>query len=70
MKLSSAVAWLGTSSPSRLGIWPMAITTAAPRVNPSTTEWDTKLTRAPNRSNPNNHWKTPARKVSSRISVM
>ncbi|MNP22583.1 hypothetical protein D3C76_1152620 [compost metagenome] len=38
MKLSSAVAWLGRSRPSRLGNWPTAITTAAPRVKPSTTE--------------------------------
>ncbi|MNR20594.1 hypothetical protein D3C85_1374460 [compost metagenome] len=38
MKLSSAVVWLGKSSPRRLGSWPMAITTAAPRVKPSTTE--------------------------------
>ncbi|MNY68593.1 hypothetical protein D3C86_2063830 [compost metagenome] len=69
IKLSRAVAWLGKSSPSRLGNWPMAITTAAPRVKPSTTECETKFTSAPKRSSPSNHWKTPARNVSSRISM-
>ena len=69
-KLLIAVAWLGKSRPSRLGSWPRAITTAAPRVNPSTTEWEMKFTNAPKRSRPSNHWNTPARKVSSRIKVM
>ncbi len=55
-------------APSRLGNWPMAITTAAPRVKPSTTECETKFTRAPKRSKPSSHWKIPASKVSNRIS--
>ncbi|VVN27195.1 hypothetical protein PS659_04686 [Pseudomonas fluorescens] len=69
MKLSRAVAWLGKSSPIRFGNWPMAITTAAPRVKPSTTECETKFTRAPKRSNPSSHWKIPASSVSKRINV-
>ncbi|MNH11566.1 hypothetical protein D3C79_710820 [compost metagenome] len=51
----SAVAWLGRSMPSRLGSWPRAMTTAAPRVKPSTTEWETKLTSAPKRKSPSSN---------------
>ncbi|MNI79398.1 hypothetical protein D3C73_1358530 [compost metagenome] len=65
----NAVAWLGKSIPSRLGNWPRAMTMAAPRVKPSTTEWETKLTSAPKRSSPSSNWKMPARKVSSSTRV-
>ena len=54
-RLSSAVALPGTSTPSTLGNWPKAITTAAPRVNPTTTECETKLASAPNFSIPSSH---------------
>ncbi|MNV79826.1 hypothetical protein D3C71_1733950 [compost metagenome] len=64
-----AVAWLGKSMPSRLGNWPRAMTMAAPKVKPSTTEWETKLTSAPKRSKPSKSWKTPARKVSNSTRV-
>ncbi|MNY11107.1 hypothetical protein D3C86_1441170 [compost metagenome] len=68
--VASAVAWLGTLMPSRLGNWPRAMTTAAPRVKPSTTECETKFTRAPKRSRPSSHWNSPARKLSNRIRAM
>ncbi|MNY43626.1 hypothetical protein D3C86_1786000 [compost metagenome] len=55
VRLLMAVAWFGSSSPSRLGNCPRAITTAAPRVKPSTTEWETKFTSAPKRSMPSSH---------------
>ncbi|MOA19896.1 hypothetical protein D3C78_1403050 [compost metagenome] len=64
------MAFAGNSRPSRFGNCPIAITTAAPRVNPSTTECETKFTSAPKRSKPSSHWNIPASKVSSRIRVM
>ncbi len=51
----NAVASFGRSRPSRFGNCPRAITTAAPRVKPSTTECETKFTSAPKRSSPSNH---------------
>lgn len=41
------------------------ISSAAPRVKPSITECETKLTSDPTRRTPSSHWKAPARKVSS-----
>ncbi|MNP03957.1 hypothetical protein D3C76_958580 [compost metagenome] len=70
VRLWRAVAWLGKSSPSKLGNCPKAITTAAPSVKPSTTECETKFTSAPKRSMPSSHWNNPAIKVSNRMSVM
>ncbi|MCY1515379.1 hypothetical protein D9M68_499620 [compost metagenome] len=46
----------------------MAITSAAPKVKPSTTECETKFTSTPKRSIPSSHWNSPATKVSSSTS--
>jgi len=52
--------------PVRLPIWLVAMRSAAPEVNPTTTEWETKFTRAPSRAKPNPIWKSPTRNVSVR----
>lgn len=48
----------------------MAITSAAPRVKPSTTDCETNVTSVPKRSRPSSHWNRPARKVSSKTRAM
>ena len=52
--------------PRKVLTWLVAISRAAPAVNPTTTEWEMKLTRAPRRASPSASWNAPAMKVSVR----
>ena len=46
--------------------WLVPMSSAAPAVKPTTTEWETKLTSAPSRASPRANWKAPAMNVSVR----
>ena len=52
--------------PRKVLIWLVAISSAAPAVNPTTTEWEMKFTSAPSRASPSASWKAPAMNVSVR----
>ena len=53
----------GKSMPRALSTWDSATRLAAPAMNPTITEWETKSTSAPRRATPSASWKMPTRKV-------
>ncbi len=58
--VSRKMGWLFTSSRSRCRSWFTPMSTAAPAVNPTTTESDTKFTSAPMRASPITSLRKPA----------
>ncbi len=63
----STKAWcFDPGMPRKVLIWLVPMSKAAPAVNPTTTECEMKLTRAPSRASPSASWKAPAMNVSVR----